>query len=548
MISKFDYGYDAQGQITSWTQQTDTSDPQNWTMGYDQEGKLLTVNVKDTVTSAVLHQYAYLYDAAGNRTSEQIDGNVVGSSYNNLNQLTGQSGGGKMVFSGTLSEPAVVTVAGNPATSGYYSTNFTGIAPVTAGTNNVPIVAHDVNGNTGTNTYQVVVQPASSGYSYDLNGNLLSDGNRTFQWDAKDQMTAIIYNTGPNAGNHTEFTYNGAGERVKIVEATGTTVGSGTVTSTKQFVWAGGLAEERDGSNNVTKRFFSQGEQIGGTNYFYTTDHVGSVREMMASDGKTIATRYSYDPYGRRTKVSGTLDSDFGFTGHYWHVNSGLYLAPYRAYDPNLGRWISRDPSGEGSDQDLYRYCADNPVCRADPNGDISIYVIAIGGLAKGGYDGYQAYREGASWQQIGVRTLNGTAAGVLGTTAASLVQDTTGYAPGSIAVGVATTEVYDKWANHEPVNWNEIDKSIVAATAFAGLTKLLGDIPEETSEAVSDTLSNIYDSLTSENNAPKSPAQNPYYIPSFDQCMEMPTVTPTNNDSATPVAPTTLLPGGLRP
>ena len=35
-----------------------------------------------------------------------------------------------MVFSGTLSEPAVVTVAGNPATSGYYSTNFTGIAPV----------------------------------------------------------------------------------------------------------------------------------------------------------------------------------------------------------------------------------------------------------------------------------------------------------------------------------------------------------------------------------------------------------------------------------
>ena len=219
VISKFDYGYDAQGQITSWTQQTDTSDPQNWAIGYDQEGKLLTVNVKDTVTSAVLHQYAYLYDAAGNRTSEQIDGSVVGSSYNNLNQLTAENGGGKMVFSGSLSEPAVVTVAGNPATSGYYSTNFTGIAPVTAGTNNVPIVAHDVNGNTGTNTYQVVVPPASSGYSYDLNGNLLSDGNRTFQWDAKDQMTAIIYNAGPNAGDHTEFTYNGAGERVKIVRA-----------------------------------------------------------------------------------------------------------------------------------------------------------------------------------------------------------------------------------------------------------------------------------------------------------------------------------------
>jgi hypothetical protein len=46
---------------------------------------------------------------------------------------------------------------------------------------------------------------------------------------------------------------------------------------------------------------------------------------MIAGDRKTIATRYSYDPYGRRTKVSGTVNSDIGFTGHYWLANSGLY-------------------------------------------------------------------------------------------------------------------------------------------------------------------------------------------------------------------------------
>jgi hypothetical protein len=69
---------------------------------------------------------------------------------------------------------------------------------------------------------------------------------------------------------------------------------------------------------------------------FYTRDHLGSIREMVASNGSTIACRYSYDPYGRRTKVSGALDCDFGFTGHYWHAPSSLYLAPYRAYDPGL--------------------------------------------------------------------------------------------------------------------------------------------------------------------------------------------------------------------
>jgi RHS repeat-associated protein len=75
------------------------------------------------------------------------------------------------------------------------------------------------------------------------------------------------------------------------------------------------------------------------------------------------------DPFGRRTKVSGSIDCDFGFTGHYWHATSGLYLSPTRAYDPNLGRWISRDPSGESSGINLYAYCSGNPISLTDPTG-----------------------------------------------------------------------------------------------------------------------------------------------------------------------------------
>ncbi|CAN5548853.1 hypothetical protein BH10CYA1_BH10CYA1_61350 [soil metagenome] len=127
---------------------------------------------------------------------------------------------------------------------------------------------------------------------------------------------------------------------VKIVETSG-----GTVTSTKQFVWAGDqLAEERDASGNVTRRFYDLGEQVGGTNYFYTRDRNDSVREMTNSSGG-VQSQFNYDPYGRPTQVAGTsVTPAFGYAGMYIHQPSGLNLAVDRAYDPSLGRWISRDP------------------------------------------------------------------------------------------------------------------------------------------------------------------------------------------------------------
>jgi len=384
VISKFDYGYDAQGQITSWTQQTDSNDPQQWAMQYDNGGRLLGVNITDTTTSALLHQYAYAYDPAGNRTTEQIDGNVTSSSYNNLNQLTGQSPGGAMIFSGTVSKYSTITVGGNPASLDA-SNNFRGAATVTTGTNDVPIIATDVDGNVATNTYQVVVPSGSSpSYTYDYNGNLLTDGVRTFSWDAKNELISIAYSAGAYSGTHTEFTYNGAGARVKIVERTGTTLGSGTVTSTKWYI----ANEERDNSNTVLKRYFSQGEQriVSGTptSYFYTRDHLGSIREMIDGSG-TIQARYSYDPYGRRTKVSGSLDCDFGFTGYYYHATSGLDLSATRPYDPNLGRFIQRDPLAEAAGLNMYAYCGGNPVNLSDPSGLDPLLPDALSQLSGGG-------------------------------------------------------------------------------------------------------------------------------------------------------------------
>jgi RHS repeat-associated protein len=82
-----------------------------------------------------------------------------------------------------------------------------------------------------------------------------------------------------------------------------------------------------------------------------------------------VQARYDYDPYGRRTKATGGLDADLGFTGHFAHAASGLALAVYRSYDASTGRWLSRDPIGLRGGVNLYGYAENRPISSLDPLG-----------------------------------------------------------------------------------------------------------------------------------------------------------------------------------
>jgi len=178
-----------------------------------------------------------------------------------------------------------------------------------------------------------------------------------YEWDAEQRLVAINRGT-----NRSEFSYDGSERRVKIVEKAG-----GLAQNERRFVWCGmAICEERNAADVVVNHYFAMGEQQSGVNEYYTKDHLGSIREL--SDASVaLRSRYGYQAYGNSTKLLGDLDANFTFTGHFIHSPLGLFLAPYRGYDPANARWLSRDPVGESSGLNLYAYVGNSPIVRTDP-------------------------------------------------------------------------------------------------------------------------------------------------------------------------------------
>jgi RHS repeat-associated protein len=153
----------------------------------------------------------------------------------------------------------------------------------------------------------------------------------------------------------------------------------------------------------VSKRFFQQGMELeGGSSagsFFYTRDHLGSIREVTDSAG-TVRARYAYDPFGRPTRLEGDLVVDFGFGGMFWANEVGLNLTWFRPYSPDAGRWLSRDPWSNAEVKygpSLYTYANNDPVNLVDPYGlccepEENAWVLAfLGAAAACGSVGYSA-------------------------------------------------------------------------------------------------------------------------------------------------------------
>ncbi|MDB5264658.1 MAG: hypothetical protein JWN64_229 [Parcubacteria group bacterium] len=211
---------------------------------------------------------------------------------------------------------------------------------------------------------------ASTTLGYDADGNLTSDGTKTYVWDYRNRMASSTV-----AGINTTYAYDHTTQRVKK------TVGGistyypnqyfekANATTTK-YIWAGGELVATVEANGVATS----------TSYIHP-DYLGSTNAVTNSSGVAESVK-DYMPYGSERTSVGHSGGGRGYIGQFEEGDNLSYLNA-RFYKSDRGQFLSQDPVfweiGQTSDgkailmnpqaMNSYGYAGNNPISQKDPNG-----------------------------------------------------------------------------------------------------------------------------------------------------------------------------------
>ena len=356
VMESYQYSYDKNSNITKKTQVNnypkEDADKVNETKSYtyDTLGRLTktvtTDHNKDDKTKTV----TYTYDNVGNRLKEDDGTTTTSYTYNGLDQLK----------TSTKEKRTAV--------------------------DEVRQYSYDANGN------QTDVKNTKTGqtesYTYDAE-NRLSKVSVT----DKDGKTAVIQQ------NH----YNGDGQRIQKVEGSKTT---------NYYYQDGVVSYTTDGENSQTSQNLigTDGNILATQRYgsdhtdylLYNKDIQGSSTSLVKENGSADAT-YQYTDFGETT-INGDnkVENEVCYTGGIYDQSTGLYYLNARYYNPEDGRFVTEDTyrgeTNEPDTQNLYVYCADNPVNYVDPSGHWIDTVLDVASL---GYS-IKEFMSNPSWSKFG--------------------------------------------------------------------------------------------------------------------------------------------------
>lgn len=196
-------------------------------------------------------------------------------------------------------------------------------------------------------------------YAYDPQGNMLSDGKRSFTYDAANRLSHVTTQDGSAQVNR----YDGEGLRAEMEE-------NGRLV---QFLFDGDKVVAETDCEGTNIRYIRGYELISSdcekarTYYHYASDELGSITHITDEAGN-VCNHYEYDAFGDFTVREETVANRFGFTGEQYDPVAGLYYLRARFYNPVIGRFIQED-TYYGDGLNLYAYCGNNPVRYVDPSG-----------------------------------------------------------------------------------------------------------------------------------------------------------------------------------
>ena len=273
------------------------------------------------------------------------------------------------------------------------------------------------------------------GWSYDAEGNLLSDGVRSYAYDQGSRLVRV----GPAGSPVAAHAHDAAGRRARLTVPGGNADGTDRVehhahdaAGNVLLAYDGdgvvlnahlhgprpleALAESRPGAAAAALGDLAASYDWGDDDpslpapppgdqaqaladaaaarglAWTLAGHDGSVRDVLDARGQPLR-HLRYGPFGRVLAGAGP-DADLpeanprprhGYTGHAqeWHTADaagagGLVFMNARFYDPATGRFLNQDPLGFGGGPDnLYSYAGNDPVNHVDPTGEFLFPLLA---------------------------------------------------------------------------------------------------------------------------------------------------------------------------
>jgi RHS repeat-associated protein len=116
-----------------------------------------------------------------------------------------------------------------------------------------------------------------------------------------------------------------------------------------------------------------------GNTYRVITDQLGSPRLIVNAATGAVIEQIDYDVWGNVTNDTNPGFQPFGFAGGLYDRDTKLVRFGARDYDPEMGRWTSKDPIGfNGGETGLYTYAGNDPINLADPSGRITVVEVLV--------------------------------------------------------------------------------------------------------------------------------------------------------------------------
>lgn len=227
-------------------------------------------------------------------------------------------------------------------------------------------------------------------FIYDMHGNTIKKFDNqeniyyVFEYDADNKLVYAEKFKDDTLVLKAKYTFDGFGRRIEKE------VIKGSIVARKSYIYNGDdilLEYNTTGATPIeTVKYIGTGSiddnlmTIRSSKaFFYHKDHLGSIVSITNDAGELIQ-KNQYSSFGKilsiknkdrkEVGVEGAVEKSFAYTGREWDEEIDLYYYRARHYDPQIGRFLQKDPIGLSSgDTNVYRYVLNQPNYFSDPYG-----------------------------------------------------------------------------------------------------------------------------------------------------------------------------------